>query len=524
MNLDWDDATKTYNLTKKAIDDRENFKLKQELRQASEQPVEKTQAYTPDQVAKLTDDAEKAGGVWSESDQAYKMPDGGLRLPTNTPTWENGAYKTADGQSVSPAAQYKFGAETRNTEFTPEEIKGLRMQSRADIYRKYGRDTEADQLESAGLQRKAAQLQINKSELDAKRETEWEKYTETAGKLSSQFAEVDKQVEKMLKAGDTIGAARLIAQFRTDTIPDGRAIIINQDGVLTGIDNDGTTKQSDKNAYNPNVVAAMRADLKGSVSDYLRTMRPSMGFDKDRMISRDEAQDAQWNRTYEAGRSDRAEDNTYRNSQLRAQIEQWGAQNGIERDKLDQAWAINERNRQSAERIAAANNATSRANAKTTRGAYEILEPFGTGPDGKPVFKSNHNGLITIGDDGTRSNLKSMEGVKRFALEAKDNTKAEEAFAKYITENPQASPTEIEIVKRNLGLAAAPNYNEDPTLPAGKGLQVKPGSAFSPSSGSVFAGKRVIDNNIVPDSRLQYDPMNGSYGLKPRKPEFTALP
>ena len=494
MNLDWDDATKTYNLTKKAIDDRETFKLKQELKGVGKQEVEKTQAYSPDQVAALTDQAEQAGGVWSEADQAYKMPDGSIQAATNTPSWENGAYQQA-GKAVNPNTQYSFGGQTRDTDFTPDEVKGLKMQSRADIYRNYGRDTEADQLEAAGLQRRSAMQAINKGDREAKYEKDWEEYTTTAGTLTNKFAETDKQVEKMLKTGDYVGAARLMAQFRTDVIPDSRAIIVGQDGSITGIDSDGTAVKSDKSAFNPNVVASMRSDLKGSMSEFLKSKRPSQGFERDRQLNRDEVQDYQSDRTYGAGRSDRVEDVDFRNVAQANQKEQWGKENGYKDRALDQAWKINQAQLASADRIASNANARAMDVARLTKGAYETLTPFGTDAAGKPVFQSNQNGVVTLDDKGNRVQVTDVSKVKRFAAEAKDNTKAQEEYYKFLRETPDASAEQKAVMQRDLGLAAPIDFAADPfAKPKGSGL--KPlGNINSPTpAGTLPIGK---DGNII---------------------------
>lgn len=499
MNLDWDDATKTYNLTKKSIDDRENFKLKQELKGVGKQEVEKTQAYSPDQVAAMTDKAEQAGGVWSEVYQAFKMPDGSIQAATNTPTWENGAYQQA-GKAVNPNTQYTFGNKTRATDFTPDEVKGLKMQSRADIYRNYGRDTEADQLEAAGLQRRSAMQAINKGDREAKYEKDWDEYTTAAGTLNNKFAETDKQVEKMLKTGDYVGAARLMAQFRTDIIPDSRAIIVGQDGSITGIDTDGTTVKSDKSAFNPNVVASMRSDLKSSMGEYLKSKRPSQGFERDRQLGRDETQDSQWNTTRNDGQKARGEDVDYRNVAQANQKEQWGKENGYKDRALDQAWKINQANLASAAGIADRANARAMDVARITKGAYETLIPYGAGPDGKPVFQSNQNGVVTLDEKGNRVQVTDVSKVKRFVTEAKDNTKAQEAYWEYLDANPDATPDQKLNRKIEMGLAPPREYNESPNdegeKPKGAGLTTRPvGNINSPlPNGTLPIGK---DGNII---------------------------
>lgn len=496
MNLDWNQATTAYALTKKAFDDRRDYDLREELKGINSKGVDKTQIYSSDQIAELTDSAEKAGGKWNEQAQAYQMPDGSMQAPTNVPTWENGAYKQ-NGAAVTPKTQYSFdGGAARDTDYSADELKGLRMQSRADVYRNYGKDLEADQLEAAGLQRRASMQTLAKGDLEAEREKKWESYTTEASSLYGKYSEIDKQAEKLIKAGDTIGAARLLAQFRTDTIPDGRAVIINQDGVLTGVDNDGTTRQSDKNAYNPNVVASMRSDLKGSIDEYLKAKRPSMGFANDRLMSRDAVEDNRWTTTRNDGRQDRFEDVTDRRALRTDQKEQWGAENNLKGKALDQAWEINKANLASAEGIAARQNSRALEVAKLTKGAYETLTPFGTDANGKPVFQSNQNGVVTLNDKGDRVQVTDVSKVKRFATEPKDNTKAQEAYYKYLADNPDATAEQKQTAQRDLGLAARIDFAVDPFAnKKGAGLNKPLGNITSPTpSGLLPIGK---DGNIV---------------------------
>ena len=158
----WDAGDKMY-------DRFQDMARRRDIGEASKTDQEVGQVYDENAVDQIRDPLEQAGGQWDEATQTYKMGDGNSYAPRQAPKFENGGYTMADGSRVMPKTTYKLDGQTRDTAFTPDEIKGVRLQKMADVYRKYGDPEKAYGLESMADQAKLTKYQIEDAKTKADR-------------------------------------------------------------------------------------------------------------------------------------------------------------------------------------------------------------------------------------------------------------------------------------------------------------------------------------------------------------------
>lgn len=173
------------------------------------------------------------------------------------------------GQKTS----YSLGGVTRDTAFSPEEVANARMERKADIYSNYGREDLAEQMRTNALARQSAALQIKKLQGEVDDAAEFKKDLKSATEMTNSAAGVAGQAKKLLDAGDREGAARILADWRTNNVPDDKMIRINENGLLEGSKDGGKTwvqASADRgNVYNPGVVENMLGEVKSSADEHL---------------------------------------------------------------------------------------------------------------------------------------------------------------------------------------------------------------------------------------------------------------
>jgi hypothetical protein len=257
---------------------------RRDLGRAGKIDQETSEQYSPEQIAGLQDQAEQAGGQWSEQDQAYKMPDGGLQAPTNTPTWENGAYQTGQGQMVRPTKTYSLGGETRNSAYTPEEVRMVRANKIADVYDSYGDPEKANTLRA-----QADQLRLGKVQY------------ENAARQADEAKNVN-ALMKLQQKKDTMTAPEFMNELVRITDP------MNKDGITHGfkeLDNGlfEVTEMVDNKVIGSKVVSpelAFKRALKYASPTMYQQITGEEVVERDFTFKQNRAavQDHQWNQKF----------------------------------------------------------------------------------------------------------------------------------------------------------------------------------------------------------------------------------
>jgi hypothetical protein len=292
-------------------------RMKDELRAANGLKSTSVEQYNPEQAAQLQDEAEKAGGTWDESQQAYKMPDGSIVAPTKTPTYSNGAYHTADGGTVAPAKRFSLGNQTQDTEFTTDQLAEARLGAKADIYSNYGKEDLAEQMRANALDRSVKTQQIKLGNLQ---------YSEAQTK-----ADQAKHVNALLKLKQseaTMSPEEFMGKLVDLTDP------MHKDGITNGFEpqEDGTykvTQMHGNKIIGSKIVTsdeAFHAALKYASPEWYENMTK-----KEEEKARDKQAQENWKTTRDDGRNDRTQDVNYRNTQAADQKEQQGIDNGMKR-------------------------------------------------------------------------------------------------------------------------------------------------------------------------------------------------
>lgn len=138
--------------------------------------------------------------------------------------------------------------------------------ARAQVYRKFGRDKEADQVALTATQLQGMQLQNKKIQDDMDAASAFKADQEHLFDVQNKARETDAAARALLAKGDKIGAAKLIADFRTNVIGDARGMSISGDGSVVGFENGEPVGVRSVN--DPAVLNSMVNGIRGSVEDY----------------------------------------------------------------------------------------------------------------------------------------------------------------------------------------------------------------------------------------------------------------
>jgi hypothetical protein len=257
-----------------AVDRFRDASLRGKMRKIAQEAPTETTGYTPEQAAQIRDPAEANGGQWDQESQSYRMPDGSMVQP-RTIEWDasGGGYKVDGGAPVAPSRSYSLGGQTRATKFSDAEVEDYRGGRMAEALAESGDWKGAMGMRSAMKQNKVADYQLGELEKNKQQEENFQKILEEGRNLSGQLQSVTTQADEMFKKGDVAGAVTLLAQFRTNTIPDNRKVFVDGSGQIIGIDGD-KLKQSDLNAYNPATYEKMKASIGRSVDEYIMKKMP----------------------------------------------------------------------------------------------------------------------------------------------------------------------------------------------------------------------------------------------------------
>lgn len=398
---------------------------------AGEDQVDSSQ-YNPED---FTDDAEKASGTWSEADQAFKLPNGGLQAPTNTPTWDaaTNSYQGAQGQSLKPKAQFTLGGQTQSERFTPDQVQDHRNNRYADVYAANGDMDKAMGVRASAQSMKLGKVQLEQAEMVAK-EVKYEKDLRkiigdrAMGKITDQEA-INLAINISDKAGDpaqTFGYKDLgDGQYDVGMLKDNRFVgseTLNVDQIL---------QKAYENATPTLRAQATKAKQEQEIADRNFNENQRQFSENVRLKEADDTrQQTQFDATLGFNKEDAVE-----------KKRQFGL-----KFNLDQQ----EANSNAGLRIAQAGyyGRERGTNTGASKGVGYLTN------SGQPVEYDKNIGYYTRGADGKPTpvtDLRTISGIGT-ARPEKENTKAQDAKMKFIVDNPDATDAQLEQIDIRLGL------------------------------------------------------------------------
>ena len=399
--------------------------MKRELKAANGISQDQISQYTPEQAAALQDDAEKAGGVWDEQEQAYKMPTGGLQKPTNTPTFENGAYQR-DGQTIAPAQRFSLGRQVQDTAFTPDQIADEKLNTKADIYSNYGKEDLAEQMRGNALTRKHQGFQIAELEGKANALKDYKTAVKQNDAYQAKLAETSAEITRGMATGDLDHheAARRLAAVFNDVLPNGTHAFYDEDtGTLSYGGKDGKLQTLKDPSGKPEILTPDRiqelihlASEQGAahVQSALEVLDPNARMERIKM--------EQQNKQFDTTRADSREDAKTHNEQWQRNFDQEAlvANRAYEEGKRQFDGSLASQEKLTRLKIAAdaantaASNAAHMAAAKISanaRSQYFKTESYGT-LNGEPVNKNPDGSISYV--DGTKITREEAKNVKAY--------------------------------------------------------------------------------------------------------------
>ena len=285
--------------------------------------------------------------------------------------------------------QYTLGGTTQPTAFTPDDIARARMENKANIYSNYGKEDLAETMRTNALARESAGLQIKKMKTDLTADENFKRDQEIFATESSKALQAADAANQLLQQGDRVGAARVIADFRTG-INDNRLMRITEDGRVEGSENGGKTwKVAEGFDLNrPGTVEGMLGQLKNTIDErgksllgkHVKTTTELMKLIE---LNKDEA---------------------FKNHQMK-----------LAEKELIQKEDLFNRGLISAKELNDAKNKTSlkAAEISASRSAYPSVGKYGT-YNGEPVNLDAHSGKLLFAD-GTALSRTEAKDVKPLA-------------------------------------------------------------------------------------------------------------
>ena len=441
--------------------------MKRELKEANAADQSTTTAYTPEQIAALNESyGPKDGETWNAEMGGYQDANGGLRTVTAPTVDDKGTYTdSSTGATTASKSQYQLGNKTQDAAFTADDIAAHKLGLKADIYSNYGHEEMADNMRANALTRKMSGLQIKGIEDENKANDTMAGYFKQANEHDANTEKVTQPLIDAVSKGQMSlqeAVPKMLVPYNAD-LPNGEHLSYDQTKgtLIKTVNGKGSTvlgPDGKPMIIDAEHLSSFLETSKARTSSWLKQkhmeLYPKQYMEHMRM---QDARD-QFNQTYSAGRADAATSDDHFNKNYTQSGDQFTR-------TLDQSSKQHKETLANAWNIANANNDAAYRRAQVTKGAYETLTPFGQAADGSMIFSSNHNGTISIDSNGKHHQVTDYNGVKRFASEAKDDTKAQEAYAKFVTENPDVKPEVLDRMKRTLGLAPPIDLGSDPSRP-----------------------------------------------------------
>lgn len=444
----WDSFYQGFDQGDKIVERNRGLQQRAEFKKiAGEDQTVDTQ-YNP---ADFTDEAEKAGGTWSEADQAYKLPDGNLQAPTNTPTWDDATktYQSAQGQSLTPKTKYTLGNKTQDVSFTPDDVQDYRNNKYADVYAANG-----DMDKAMGVRASAQSMKLGKVQLEQ---------ADAAGKEAN-------NVRKLMKIqGEFLSGAMDPEEAIKQAI--GIADKANGDGITFAYKPAGDGKFEITELRNDKVFGSKIVDPTTVLKEALKYSSPTMF----RQMQEQDNSD----RTFKQTGDQFSENVRLKEADDTRQQNQFNDTLTFNKDKDTRDASIK---REEIEALRDYRRATLAS--RNSGGGLNAVQAYGL--QQQQLYDQGRNGVMADLESGKITEVEASRKLKIMGMkfgaagsplqEPKEDSKLQDARIKFITENPDASPAQLENFEMKIGirkpLVYAPPAQQGALAP--KGLQAKP--------------------------------------------------
>lgn len=449
----WDSFYQGFEQGDKIVERNRGLKQRADIKKAySEDQVDSSQ-YDPKD---FTDEAETAGGKWSEADQAFMMPNGELQVATNTPTWDAGtnSYQGAQGQSLKPKAQFSLGGTTQAERFTPDQISDYRNNRVADIYAESG-----DVDKAVGVRSQAQSMKLGKVQLEQ---------ADAAGKEANNVRKLMK-IQAGLATGEIMpeDAIKQIIPITDKANGDGitHAYKMLEDGTF-----EITEHMNDKAVGSKivNVGEAMKAALKYASPTMWAQMQQQENADRSFKQSGD-----QFNTNVGLKR----EEMKTSGDQFQQKMDYQMVSDNEKRELDLQEMGIKNK---------VANAQIGYYGSRADGGGLNATQSYAL--QQQQEFDKGRNAIVADLESGKINEVEASRKLKLMGMkfgasgsplqEPKGNTKAQEAYYKFVSENPDAPPIQLKQVQRNLGLIPQNDFGDpgaaNPAPAKAGGLQAAP--------------------------------------------------
>lgn len=362
----WGSFYRGWDAGDKISDKFEQARKLRDIRAAAEASPEETIQYDP---AQFQDAAEKQGGVWSEADQAYQMPNGELQVATNTPTYDPNtrSYQDAAGQTIEPLRKYAMYGNVQAQPFTPEQVDELRQRRVADVYSKYGDVDKAMTLKNQINQNKLVQQQLESSGIALEQQRATNTYLKSYQEWMTGGVDDNEFLGKLNKLADGYKGKNgewTGVTFGHEVLPDGKVRVVRmKDDKLVGA------------SVLPNVQAVAQQVWATLNPENMATARK-----EGREDARNKVVDSQWQSTHNLNLNKLAADIKHNEDLLAENTRQFNEAQGLRKQEL--AATIRYQNAKI-------------ANDKAAYNALMKATPMGLSDDGKRMLFGTAGGELS---------------------------------------------------------------------------------------------------------------------------------
>jgi hypothetical protein len=462
-----------------------NSSMQSELKDANKVDQSTGNEYTPEQIQSLNDTyGPKAGETWNADMGAYEDASGGLRGVTGPSVSDKGVYTDdATGVTTAPRTQYRLGDRTQDTAFTADDIAQHKLGLKADIYSNYGKEDMAESMRNNASSRAAQAQQIKLGQVQLE-----------DANLKLGYAQNE---AKLFKIRHDLSTGKITEDEAMTALVDATDPM-HKDGITHGFKKLGDGTYEVTQMKNNNVVGSQQGvtfdSAFGEALKYANPQNYKEAKAEAYRDKRDAVADSQSDRTFGLQLS-KAEAET---AHMILQDKELTRKNTADIEYLQNKYKLDVKELALKGLLTNAQVGAYNASAAKDRSVSNAYKNITYAEDGTAMelFAGKTGGMqvrpVTTEDGKPFKGSTKGTGIK-------DNTKAQEAYYKFITENPNAKPEELSALQRNLGLAPPLNFD----------LSKKDPNSLAPQSDVVPTNKHVDVTSYNPQIAVSADPLTG---------------
>jgi hypothetical protein len=218
--------------------------------------MSQTQEYSPEDLERIRQaGSPQASGAptdaqWDEENQAWRDNSGGLYVPQNAPTFDNGKYTLGDGSQVG-VSKYRFGDTVQDKPFTKYDMDAIRNEKVAQVFENMGDIEKAMNYRTQGLQQGMLGQQLNKMREEEGDRAKWKTWQESRGKLFNTWGDTVNKARDLYAQGDIEGAMGMLTSVYNKDVPDGNHVYYDHNSGTAYIGDGKNLTQSQINVHNP---------------------------------------------------------------------------------------------------------------------------------------------------------------------------------------------------------------------------------------------------------------------------------